>query len=467
MPPGRPGNGPGATHQDFGRLRGRLELEDVGVSVVAVILAGGQGERLSVLSVKRAKPAVPFAGKYRIIDFALSNVVNSGIYHAAILTQYRPHSLHDHIGVGKPWDLDRARGGIRLLQPYLGRRESDWYKGTADAVFQNLPMLADWKMDLAVILSGDHIYKMDYRKMIDFHREKKADVTVGVMEVPLDEAHRFGTMIVDDDARVVEFDEKPPEPRSTLISMGIYIFDPEVLTQRLTEDARMRGSAHDFGKDVIPRMVGMDRVFAYHFPDYWQDVGTIASYWEANMGLLNDPADFEMYDYDWVIHTRSEERPPAKIGAEAKVTNSLISHGCHIVGTVEHSVLSPGVFVAEGAVVRDSILMNDTIVGRNAVVDCSILDKEVVINAGAYIGYGDDMTLNRMEPKNLATGISVVGKRVRIPPGLRLGRNVRVDADVVEADFEHVPHVEGMIPSGETVLAPSRRESVRPRMRSA
>jgi glucose-1-phosphate adenylyltransferase len=437
------------------------------VSVVAVILAGGQGERLSVLSVKRAKPAVPFAGKYRIIDFALSNVVNSGIYHAAILTQYRPHSLHDHIGVGKPWDLDRARGGVRLLQPYLGRRESDWYKGTADAVFQNLPMLADWKMDLAVILSGDHIYKMDYRKMIDFHREKKADVTVGVMEVPLDEAHRFGTMIVDDEQRVVEFDEKPPEPRSNLISMGIYIFDPEILTQRLTEDSRMRGSAHDFGKDVIPRMVGMDRVFAYHFPDYWQDVGTIASYWEANMGLLNDPADFEMYDYDWVIHTRSEERPPAKISASAQVTNSLISHGCHILGTVEHSVLSPGVFVGEGAVVRDSIVMNDTIVGRNAVIDCAILDKEIVVNGGAHIGYGDDPSPNRMEPKNLSTGITVVGKRVRIPSGLKLGRNVRVDADVVEADFEHVLHVEGIIPSGETVLAPSRRESARPRMRSA
>jgi glucose-1-phosphate adenylyltransferase len=437
------------------------------VSVVAVILAGGQGERLSVLSVKRAKPAVPFAGKYRIIDFALSNVVNSGIYHTAILTQYRPHSLHDHIGVGKPWDLDRARGGVRLLQPYLGRRESDWYKGTADAVFQNLPMLADWKMDLALILSGDHIYKMDYGKMIDFHRENRADVTVGVMEVPLDEAHRFGTLIVDDDGQVVEFDEKPPEPRSNLISMGIYVFDPEILTQRLTEDSRMRGSAHDFGKDVIPRMVGTDRVFAYRFTDYWQDVGTIASYWDANMGLLSDPPEFEMYDYDWVIHTRSEERPPAKISGAAKVTNSLISHGCHILGTVEHSVLSPGVFVAEGAVIRDSIVMNDTIVGRNAVIDCAILDKEVVIGAGAVVGYGDDRSPNRMEPKNLSNGISVVGKRVRIPPGLRLGRNVRVDADVIEADFEHVPHVEGAIPSGETVLAPSRRESARPRIRSA
>ena len=437
------------------------------MSVVAVILAGGQGERLSVLSVKRAKPAVPFGGKYRIIDFALSNCVNSGIYHTAVLTQYRPHSLHDHIGVGKPWDLDRARGGVRLLQPYLGRRESDWYKGTADAVFQNLPMLVDWKMDLALILSGDHIYKMDYGKMMSFHRENRADVTVGVMEVPIEEAHRFGTLVVDKDQRVIEFDEKPPQPRSNLISMGIYVFDPEILTQRLTEDSRLRSSAHDFGKDVIPRMVGTDRVFAYQFNDYWRDVGTIASYWEANMGLLNDPPDFDLYDYDWVIHTRSEERPPAKMGSNAQVSNSLISHGCHVLGSVERSVLSPGVFIGEGAVVRDSIIMTDTIVGRNAVIDCSILDKEIVVGAGATVGYGDDQTPNRLEAKNLSTGISVVGKRVRIPPGLRLGRNVRLDADVVESDFEHVRHVDGMIPSGETVLAPSRRESIRPRTRTA
>jgi len=442
-------------------------VEDVGVSIVAVILAGGQGERLSVLSVKRAKPAVPFGGKYRIIDFALSNCVNSGIYHAAILTQYRPHSLHDHIGVGKPWDLDRARGGVRLLQPYLGRRESDWYKGTADAVFQNLPMLVDWKMDLALILSGDHVYKMDYTRMIEFHREHKADVTVGVMEVPIEEAHRFGTMVVDKDHRVVEFDEKPPEPRSNLISMGIYIFDPEILTERLVEDSRMRSSAHDFGKDVIPRMVNTDRVFAYQFDDYWQDVGTISSYWDANMGLLNDPPDFDLYDYDWVIHTRSEERPPAKLGPLARTSNSLISHGCHILGTVDRSVLSPGVFVGEGAVVKDSIVMTDSIVGRNAIVDCSILDKEIVVGAGAVVGYGDEMTPNRLEAKNLSTGITVVGKRVRIPPGLKLGRNVRLDADVVESDFEHVPHVGGMIPRGETVLAPSRRESIRPRSRTA
>jgi glucose-1-phosphate adenylyltransferase len=437
------------------------------VNTVAVILAGGQGERLSVLSVKRAKPAVPFAGKYRIIDFALSNCVNSGIFHVAVLTQYRPHSLHDHIGVGKPWDLDRARGGVRMLQPYLGRRESDWYKGTADAVYQNLAMLADWKMDPALILSGDHIYKMDYRKMIAFHQEHRADVTVGVMEVPIEEAHRFGTLIVDDDGRVVEFDEKPPQPRSNLISMGIYVFEPEILTRRLTEDARTRGSARDFGKDIIPRMVETDRVFAYHFTDYWRDVGTIASYWEANMGLLKEPPDFDLYDYDWVIHTRSEERPPARVHARARVNNSLISHGCNVLGTVEHSVLAPGVFVAEGAVVRDSIVMTDSIIGRDVVLDRAILDKEVVVGAGAIVGQGKDNPPNRLEPANLSTGLTVVGKRVRIPPGLKLGRNVRVDADVVESDFEHGRHFDHTVPGGETILAPSRRETVRPRSRTA
>ena len=437
------------------------------MSIVAVILAGGQGERLSVLSVKRAKPAVPFAGKYRIIDFALSNCVNSGIYYTAVLTQYRPHSLHDHIGVGKPWDLDRAHGGVRLLQPYLGRRDSDWYRGTADAVYQNLPFLADWKTELTLVLSGDHIYKMDYRKMIAFHQERGADATVAVMEVPIQDAHRFGTMIVDDDGRIVEFEEKPPQPRSALISMGIYVFEPDVLAERLGEDARTRGSSHDFGKDVIPRMVQTDRLYAYRFEDYWRDVGTIGSYWEANMGLLREPPDFDLYDYDWVIHTRSEERPPAHLAEAARVVNSLVSHGCNVIGTVQHSVLSPGVFVAEGAVVRDSILMTDTIVGRNAVVDRAILDKEVVVGAGAAIGHGKDNTPNRMEPANLSAGITVVGKRVRVPPAVKLGRNVRVDADVTEADFEHARHADHFIPSGETVLAPSRRETVRPRGRTA
>ncbi|MFN8523983.1 MAG: glucose-1-phosphate adenylyltransferase [Chloroflexota bacterium] len=436
------------------------------MNVVAVIMAGGQGERLSVLSVKRAKPAVPFGGKYRIIDFALSNVVNSGIYHAAILTQYRPHSLHDHIGVGKPWDLDRARGGVRLLQPYLGRRESDWYKGTADAVFQNLPFLVDWRMDLALILSGDHIYKMDYRPMIQEHLDNKADATVAVIEVPIEEAHRFGTMVCDKRGRVLEFEEKPPQPRSNLVSMGIYIFNPDKLQSRLTEDAGTR-SSHDFGKDVIPRMVKEDRVFAYRFNGYWRDVGTIASYWDANMELLTEPPTFDLYDNEWIIHTRSEERPPARITGDARVAHSLVSHGCNIVGTVERSVLSPGAFIAQGAVVRDSIIMTDAIIGKDAVVDNAIIDKETVIGPGCIVGYGTDRTPNRLEPANLSTGITVVGKRVRVPPGVRLGRNVRIDADVVEADFEHARHTEHTIPSGETVLAPSRRDALRPRSRTA
>ena len=437
------------------------------MSVMAVILAGGQGERLSVLSVQRAKPAVPFAGKYRIIDFSLSNCVNSGLYDVAVLTQYRPHSLNDHIGVGKPWDLDRVRGGVRLLQPYLGRRNSDWYKGTADAVYQNLSFLADSRKKLTLILSGDHVYKMDYCKMIAFHQEKQADVTVAVMEVPIQEAHRFGKMVTDDDGQIVEFEEKPPQPRSNLISMGIYIFESETLAKRLMEDARMRGSAHDFGKDVIPRIVHTDRVFAYRFDGYWQDVGTIASYWKANMGLLGDPPNFDLYDDDWVIHTRSEERPPARVAGSARVVNSLVSHGCHIAGTVERSVLSPGVVVAEGAVVRDSIVMTNTVIRRNATLDCAILDKEVVVGSEAQIGYGEDRTPNRLEPANLSTGITVLGKRVKVPPSLKLGRNVRVDALVSEADFEDTRRAGQLIPSGETVLAPSRRDLVRPRLRSA
>src|SRR5215216_994750 len=333
--------------------------------VVTVIMAGGQGERLSVLSAKRAKPAVPFAGKYRIIDFTLSNCVNSGIYNVAVLTQYRPHSLNDHIGVGRPWDLDRTRGGVRILQPFLGRKDSDWYRGTADAVRQNLAFLADWKPDMVLVLSGDHIYKMDYTRMIAFHEDHRADSTVAVMQVPMEEASRFGTMVVGHDNQVVRFEEKPESPSSNLISMGIYVFEYEALLLRLEEDARDLNSAHDFGRNVVPRMVENDRVYAYPFKAYWRDVGTIESYWDANMGLLREPPDFDLYDKEWVIHTRSEERPPAKITEQATVQRSLISHGCCVVGTVEHSVLSPGVYVAEGAVVRDSIIMMDSIIGQD------------------------------------------------------------------------------------------------------
>jgi glucose-1-phosphate adenylyltransferase len=417
-------------------------------NVAAIILAGGQGERLSVLSAQRAKPAVPFAGKYRIIDFTLSNCVNSGIYRVAVLTQYRPHSLNDHIGIGRPWDLDRMRGGVRMLQPYLGRKGSDWYKGTADAVYQNLSAMADWRADTMLILSGDHVYKQDYNSMLAFHEEHKADVTVAVLQVPMEEAHRFGTLVAAPDGRVVGFDEKPAQPKSNLISMGIYVFDRDVLVRRLEEDARIAGSKRDFGRDIVPRMVEMDRVFAYPFRGYWRDVGTIQSYWESNMGLLNEPPDFDLYDTDWVIHTRSEERPPARVTDRGKILCSLISHGSIINGTVEHSVLSPGVFVAEGAVVRDSILFPDCIVG-----------------ADVRLGEGEDTRPNRTQPRNLQSGITVVGKGARIPSGLRIGRNCLIAADVIERDFQRFlssnGHVGSTLASGETVDVAAREAGAR------
>ncbi|MBV9580254.1 MAG: glucose-1-phosphate adenylyltransferase [Chloroflexi bacterium] len=434
-------------------------------NVAAIILAGGQGERLSVLSAQRAKPAVPFAGKYRIIDFTLSNCVNSGIYRVAVLTQYRPHSLNDHIGIGRPWDLDRMRGGVRMLQPYLGRKGSDWYRGTADAVYQNLSAIADWRSDTMLILSGDHVYKQDYNAMLAFHEDRKADCTVAVLQVPMDEAHRFGTLVTGPDGRVVAFEEKPPEPHSNLISMGIYVFDRDVLVRRLEEDAHIQGSKRDFGRDVVPRMVEMDRVFAYPFKGYWRDVGTIQSYWESNMGLLKEPPDFDLYDTDWLIHTRSEERPPARITERGNILCSLISHGSIINGTVEHSVLSPGVFVAEGAVVRDSILFTDCIVGPGSVVDRSILDKHVVVGADVQLGMGEDTRPNRTQPRNLQSGITVVGKGARIPSGLRIGRNCLIAAEVIERDFQRFlstnGHVATELPSGETVEVASREAAAR------
>jgi glucose-1-phosphate adenylyltransferase len=403
--------------------------------VLAVILAGGQGERLSLLSQKRAKPAVPFAGKYRIIDFALSNCVNSGISDVEVLTQYRPHSLHDHIGVGKPWDLDRQRGGVRLLQPYIGRQESDWYQGTADAVYQNLSSIMETRCDYVLILAGDHIYRMDYGPMIAFHQQHGADVTLGAVVVALEEGHRFGILETDAEGRVISFEEKPEQPRGTLGSMGIYVFDRDTLIRVLGEDART-GSQHDFGRNIIPGMLARnERVYGYPFTGYWQDVGTIQSYWEAHMALLDDRPAFDLYDPSWVIHTRSEERPPAHLRSGAQVTSSLISHGCIIKGRVEHSVLSPGVVVEEGAVVRDSIVLFDSVIGAGSVIDHAILDKEVIAGKNCQIGYGDDMTPNKQEPGRLNTGITLIGKRTRLPDSLKIGRNCKIGSDLRLEDF--------------------------------
>jgi glucose-1-phosphate adenylyltransferase len=415
--------------------------------VLAVILAGGQGERLSLLSQKRAKPAVPFAGKYRIIDFALSNCVNSGISDIAVLTQYRPHSLHDHIGIGKPWDLDRQQGGVRLLQPYIGRRESDWYQGTADAVYQNLDFIMEARYDYVLILAGDHIYRMDYGPMIAFHQQRNADATLGAVIVPLEEGHRFGILETGAEGRVLSFAEKPAQPRGTLGSMGIYVFSRNTLTRLLIDDARKKDSSHDFGHDIVPDMVARDeRVYAYPFAGYWQDVGTIQSYWEAHMNLLNDRPAFDLYDPSWVVHTRSEERPPAHIYGGAKIERSLISHGCIIKGTVERSVLSPGVVVEEGAVVRESIVLFDTVIGAGSVVDRAILDKESIVGKNCHIGYGDDLTPNRLEPSRLDTGITLIGKRAHLPDNLKVGRNCKIGTDLRPEDFST-----DTLASGETI----------------
>ncbi|MBI2953817.1 MAG: glucose-1-phosphate adenylyltransferase [Chloroflexi bacterium] len=402
--------------------------------VLAVILAGGQGSRLGILSDKRAKPAVPFAGKYRIIDFTLSNCVNSGMFNVAILTQYRPRSLNDHIGIGKPWDLDRKEGGVRLMQPYLGREDEDWYKGTADAVYQNLSFIEDQRAKYILILSGDHIYKMNYEELLAFHEAKGADLTVAVMEVPWDEASRYGTLILDENNRVTEFDEKPRAPRSNLVSMGIYVFNKEILGQRLREDAK-RVSAHDFGKDVLPTMVSADNVYGFCFKGYWRDVGTLRSYWEANMDLLAEMPEMDLYEPEAAVHTRIEDRPPLKTGYGAKIIKSLVCDGCIINGLVVHSVLSPGVYVEEGAVVRDSIIMNDTRIESDAVVNKAIVDKNVVVGRAAYIGFGDDFTPNKRYPNCLENGITVVGKNSRIPPSVRVGRNCIIGSNVDEQHF--------------------------------
>lgn len=414
--------------------------------VVAMLMAGGAGTRLTVLSDYRAKPAVPFAGKFRIIDFTLSNCVNSGIYDVAVLTQYRPHSLNAHIGIGKPWDLDRQRGGVHLRQPYKGRAVDDWYQGTADAVYQNLDFVREKRGDTVLVLSGDHIYKMDYRPMLEFHEAMNADLTVAVRHVPLEETDRLGIMTVDDAMQIVEFTEKPPHrDKGTLASMGIYVFDADVLVERL-ERIHSEVPDLDFGKHVIPSMIGQARVYAYRFEGYWVDVGTVHAYWETNLEMAQPVPPLDLYNPDWVIHTRDQERPPVKIGPQGRVINSLVSNGCVIRGTVEHSVLSPGVYVSPGAVVRESVILNDTWIGPGALIEMAILDAEVVVGPGAVVGHGDANTPNQEQPDRLNTGITVIGERAQIPGGFRLGRNVLVRPERMESDFP-----EPVIPSGATI----------------
>ena len=416
----------------------------------AFILAGGVGSRLCLLSERRAKPAVPFGGKYRIIDFTLSNCVNSGIFDLGVLTQYRPTSLNQHIGIGRPWDLDRSRGGIQLLQPAPGAAQSDWYQGTADAIYQNLTHLKRRRVDEVLILSGDHVYKMDYNVLYAFHRANRALLTVAVTEVPEAEVDQFGILETEPTGRVTAFKEKPKGPvTSRMASMGVYLFDREALIRWLVEDAGMAGSSHDFGKDILPRLVERgEGVFAYPFRDYWQDVGTLDSFYEANLAFCGDKPPLDLHDPSWVIHTQSAERAPVRFEHGSRVTHSMVANGCRVAGEVINSVLFPGVTVAAGAVVRDSIVMHDTLIGPGAHLHRAILDKEVIIGAAARIGQGDDYTPNRACPEHLSSGLVVIGKEARIPEGLTVGRNARIGASVSETDFT------APVPSGGVVDGP-------------
>lgn len=376
---------------------------------IAMLLAGGQGSRLYALTTKTAKPAVPFGGKYRIIDFPLSNCVNSGIDTVGVLTQYQPLVLNEYIGNGVPWDLDRAFGGVKILPPYQRNKGADWYKGTANAIYQNLEFIRRYDADYVLILSGDHIYKMDYSGMLEYHIEKNADCTIAVLDVPLEEASRFGIMSANDDGSIYKFSEKPKNPDSTLASMGIYIFSRQKLEKYLTEDDADPNSANDFGKNIIPNMLAAgERMFAYSFDGYWKDVGTIDSLWEANMDLLGDDPAFSAEDENWRIFSRHFAAAPQYIGSGAEVKRSIITEGCEIYGRVENSVIYTGVKIMEGATVRDSVVMSGCVIDKGATVDHSVLDENVTVGIGAVVGAPKDGKESK---------ITVLGEDVKIACG--------------------------------------------------
>lgn len=363
-------------------------------NIVAMILAGGQGSRLGLMTKKMAKPAVPFGGKYRIIDFALSNCSNSGIDTVGILTQYKPQVLNSHIGIGTPWDLDRVHGGVAMLPPYMTEAGGDWYKGTANAVYQNMSFLDEYNPDYVLMLSGDHIYKMDYRVMLREHKKNKADATIAVIDVPLEEASRFGIMSTDENMQITEFEEKPKQPKSTLASMGIYIFSYPKLRQYLIEDAQNHESSNDFGKNIIPNMLkNGERLFAYRFEGYWKDVGTIESYWETSMDLLDPDNDAKLYDDSWKIFTDTASRPAQHISAGAVLENSIISEGCIVDGTVINSIIFPDVTIGKNTRIENSIIMSGCKICNNVIVSKSILLENITVMDHTVIGNGKDIAL--------------------------------------------------------------------------
>lgn len=418
------------------------------MEAMTLILAGGRERRLSILAAHRAKPALPFAGKYRIIDFALSNCVNSGLRRVAILPDYRPQSLLDHVGLGEPWDLNRRRpNGLFIWQPFRDEFAEDVYRGTAGALYQNRRRLNPRDYDMVLVLSGDQVYTMDYRSLLRAHAENDADVTMGVVPVPPDQTYRFGMVALDDDGRVTEFEEKPAQSNHRWGSMGVYVFSTSLLLEYLETDARDPVSRHDIGANLIPRMVQQNRVFSYRFDGYWQDVGTVPVYWRTQLDLLNDPPPLDLNNPQWTIHTHSEERPPVKLLRGARIQGSLVSNGCIIEGEVINSVLSPGVHVGRGAVVRDSIVMLDSSIGSQTVVDRCIVDARVTIGANAQLGVGDDTVRNSTEPSHFSDGLSVIGTGAQLPDGVMVGRHCRIDPEVVPDDL---PGAE--IKSGATVM---------------
>lgn len=414
--------------------------------MIAMLLAGGQGSRLGVLTEKVAKPAVAFGGKYRIIDFPLSNCINSGIDTVGVLTQYQPLRLNTHIGIGIPWDLDRNEGGVTVLPPYERSTSSEWYTGTANAIYQNLDYMQQYHPDYVLILSGDHIYKMDYEVMLNFHRANRADVTIACMPVPMEEASRFGIMVADESGRVTEFEEKPEKPSSNLASMGIYIFSWKALKEALLALKDQPGC--DFGKHILPycRDKG-ERLFAYEYNGYWKDVGTLGSYWEANMELINLIPEFNLYEEFWRIYTKGDIIPPQYVSEDAVTDRCLISEGAEIYGEVHHSVIGPNVIIGRGAVIRDSIIMRNTVIGEGSVLDRAIVAEDVTIGKNVTLGFGEEAE-NVFKPAVYAFGLAAVGEGSIIPDNVKIGRNTAVSGVTAPEDYP-----DGILKSGQVIRA--------------
>ena len=412
---------------------------------VAMLLAGGQGSRLMVLTENTAKPAVPFGGKYRIIDFPLSNCINSGVDTVGVLTQYQPLRLNTHIGIGIPWDLDRNIGGVTVLPPYEKSTNSEWYTGTANAIYQNLEYMESYNPEYVLILSGDHIYKMDYEVMLDFHKANNAEVTIAVMPVPMEEASRFGIMIADENHRITEFEEKPEHPRSNLASMGIYIFNWKTLKEALIAMADQ--PALDFGKHVIPYCHEKGApLYAYEFTGYWKDVGTLSSYWEANMELIDIVPEFNLYEEYWKIYTKSEIQPPDYIAADSVVERSIIGEGSEVYGEVYNSVIGCGVTIGKGTVIRDSIIMNQTQIGEGCEINKAIIAENVVVGNQVKLGVGEEAE-NDTAPHIYNHGLVTIGEKSVIPDGISVGKNSVISGVTAAADYE-----DSQLASGKTLI---------------